>query len=128
MRVTSTGALVIGFLGFFVTSAAGPPPAAAQDFPLLPPPPAFERATPPQPFGNLFGLQRPPKTQPAPLPLFPSLENRNGDLAAQTQQTIVCGMRLVPADPKIDAAMRHAVPANGPAFTMRTVPPPVCRR
>ena len=124
MRVRSLTALVAVFL-------AGAPavlPAAAQDLPLRPPPPVFAPVKPPQPFGNLFGRQRPMKLQRPTLPKLPSLNSRTIDLAAQQRQTIVCGMRLVPADPKFDAAMRRAVPENGPAFTLRTAPPPVCRQ
>src|SRR5215831_629841 len=28
--------------------------------------------------------------------------------------TVVCGMTLIPADPKLDAAIRHPVPEGGP--------------
>jgi hypothetical protein len=41
---------------------------------------------------------------------------------------IVCGMTLIPADPNIDAAIRHAVPDNGPAYSIRAVNPTDCRR
>jgi hypothetical protein len=41
---------------------------------------------------------------------------------------VVCGMTVIPADPTIDAAMRHAVPKpDGVQFTLRMVEP-TCRR
>jgi hypothetical protein len=41
--------------------------------------------------------------------------------------TVICGMTLVPADPKVDPKMRVARPARGVDFTMRVVPPTVCK-
>lgn len=40
--------------------------------------------------------------------------------------TIVCGMTLLPANPKIDPAMKVA-PPNDRRFTMRNVEPTICR-
>jgi hypothetical protein len=48
--------------------------------------------------------------------------------SVRQQPTVVCGMMLVPADPAMDAAIRHTVPENGPTFAIRRVQPPVCRR
>jgi hypothetical protein len=125
MRVACIGALV----AVMVIGTARPFMAAAQEFPLLPPPPAFAPAKPPQPFGNLFGRERPRTAKPAPLVRAQSLETRVSERLAQERQrpTVVCPMQLVPADPTFDAAMRRAVPANGPAFTIRTAQPPGCR-
>jgi hypothetical protein len=41
--------------------------------------------------------------------------------------TVVCGMTLIPADPKIDPKMKVPVPEGGVARTMRVVPPSVCK-
>ena len=41
---------------------------------------------------------------------------------------MVCGMMVIPADPTIDAAMRHPVPKpDGVKFTLRMVEPPACQ-
>lgn len=41
---------------------------------------------------------------------------------------MVCGMMVIPADPTIDAAMRHPVPnPDGVKFTLRMVEPPACQ-
>jgi hypothetical protein len=42
---------------------------------------------------------------------------------------VVCGMMIVPADPKIDAAIMHPVPnSDGSKFTLQIVTPPACQR
>jgi hypothetical protein len=81
-----------------------------------------------QPFGNLFGRVRPDKAQGTLLFTPPSRDIAKHGLGAQPSRTIVCGMKLVPADPAFDASIRRAVPENGPTFMMRTAPPPVCRQ
>ena len=41
---------------------------------------------------------------------------------------VVCGMMIVPADPKIDAAIMHPVPdSDASKFTLQIVTPPACR-
>jgi hypothetical protein len=124
MRVRSTLGLAIGLVGFIVTLVACQPPVLAQDLRLLPQPPAFAKPKAPQPFGNLFGRERPSKPQPALL--FKTLARPALERVAPPS-TIACPMRLVPADPSLDASIRHAVPENGPAFTMRVAPPLACR-
>ena len=44
------------------------------------------------------------------------------------QPTIVCGMTLMPADPKLDAAIRHPVPEGGPTPVISILEPRNCRR
>jgi hypothetical protein len=44
------------------------------------------------------------------------------------QPAVVCGMRLIPADPNLDPAIRRAVPENGPDFAIRTLVPRICQR
>ncbi len=101
---------------------------AGQQFPLLPPPPAFAPPPAPQPFGDLFGGARVVKAPPPAQLRTPWLDAPPNRLKAQPSRTIACGIKLVPAGPAFDPAIRRAVPENGPAFTMRTAPPPVCRQ
>jgi len=76
------------------------------------------------PYRNLFGdssrarqptgpraASAPSSPQPAPLPQKP---------------VVVCGMLIVPADPRVDPKIRVAPPA-GVEHTMRTVTPSICR-
>lgn len=74
---------------------------------------------PPNPFG-----------QRKPAPKAPSIDwnwRPSADAKAPAQPTIICGMTVVPADPRVDPKMRVAAPARGVTFTMRTVPPTICR-
>jgi hypothetical protein len=41
--------------------------------------------------------------------------------------SVVCGMTLIPGDPKIDPKIRANVPDRGVVFTMRAVQPTVCK-
>jgi hypothetical protein len=99
---------------FAVTFAAGALtlmaafPAAAQEF---------------KPTPNLFG-------QKAPAPKPPKIDwNRRPSAGpdAPATPTIVCGMTMIPADPKIDPKMKVAPPDRGVVFTMRTVQPSICK-
>jgi hypothetical protein len=66
--------------------------------------------------------------KPSPTP--PSIDwNRrpSADQDPAAKPTVVCGMVLVPADPKIDPRMRVNVPDRGVTFTMRAVQPTICR-
>jgi hypothetical protein len=49
------------------------------------------------------------------------------DRQAAPRPTVVCGMTLVPADPTFDPQMKVTVPDRGVAYSMRTVPPTVCK-
>ena len=72
---------------------------------------------------DLFGQK---KTAPAQ----PKVDwNRRppADPAPATQPSVVCGMTLVPADPRVDPKMRVATPENGVTFTMRSVQPTICK-
>jgi hypothetical protein len=40
---------------------------------------------------------------------------------------IVCGMTLVPADPKVDPKFRVTAPEGPVSYAMRKVPPPICK-
>ena len=86
-------------------------------------------ALPPKekPFGNLFGP--PTKTPSPPRFLFPTPAlNQHPELHLVPKPTVVCGLTLIPADPKVDPAIRHDVPEDGPRFLIRSVDPKLCRR
>jgi hypothetical protein len=92
--------------GGFALLAAGP--AAAQDF--KPPANLFEQKKPAQKPPNIDWNWRPP-----------------ADKNSTAKPTVVCGMTLVPADPKVDARMRVPAPDSGVTFTLRSVQPPICK-
>ena len=72
---------------------------------------------------NLFGEKK-----PAPKPYIVDWGGRpSTDQQAAPKSTVVCGMTLVPADPTVDPKMRAEVPARGVSFTMRAVPPTICK-
>jgi hypothetical protein len=73
--------------------------------------------------GGLLFLQ----VKPPSLPKAPLLGQPPAQRSAQGSR-VVCGMTLIPVDPKIDAAIRHPIPENGPKFTIQTILPPACRR
>jgi hypothetical protein len=108
-------ALVAGALTLFVSV-----PVAAE----IGEPAAQAAVAPAQnwkPSVNLFGQK--------PTPKPPSIDwNRrpSPDQDPAANPTVVCGMVLVPVDPKIDPKMRVKIPDRGVAFTMRTVQPTVC--
>jgi hypothetical protein len=90
----------------FVLTAATP---AATQAPL---------ATP-----QLLGSARNPYRTLFPLPAAPV----PAPDAARDTPRIVCGMRVIPADPNIDPRIRVSLPNNPPVHhTLRVLPPPVC--
>ena len=97
----------VAFVAGALTLAMAPP-VAAQEF---------------KPPANLFGQKK-----PAPRP--PSIDwnwRPSADAKTPAQPTVVCGMTLVPADPKVDPKMRVAVPERGVVFTLRTIQPTICK-
>src|SRR5215831_20956550 len=113
----------VAFLAALVGAAfVGPAPIAAQQTPSALPTEAGTRETEikappvlPSPqsgaFANLF--EKPGKTAirlnvPVRITLSVVTETRS-----LPQPTIVCGMTLIPADPTLDAAIRHTVPQGG---------------
>jgi hypothetical protein len=79
------------------------------------------------PSGNLFWP--PTKTPSSPRLLFPSPTlSQRPELRLAPKPTVVCGLTLIPADPKTDPAIRHDVPEDGPRFSIRSVDPHLCRR
>ena len=79
------------------------------------------------PWANLFtGQLKVDSKRPSP-PKASLLGQRPAQRPAQAFR-VLCGMTLIPADPKIDAGIRHPMPENGPKFTIQTIPPPACQR
>lgn len=77
------------------------------------------------PYENLFtGRLTIESTVPSSIqrpPLDPWLEHRPVPAVK-----IVCGMTIIPGDPKIDARIFIPELPGGVKFTMRTIPPPIC--
>jgi hypothetical protein len=69
---------------------------------------------------GLFGQQK-----QAPKP--PKVDWNWRPTPAAQEPAVICGMTVVPADPKADPKIRVAPPANGTTFTMTFVPPTVCK-
>jgi hypothetical protein len=44
-----------------------------------------------------------------------------------TQPKVVCGMIVIPADLSIDPKIRAELPKTDTQYTIRAVPPPVCK-
>ena len=63
---------------------------------------------------------------PTPTPT-PTLK-QSPDVHLAPRPTVVCGLRLIPADPNVDPGIRHEVPENGPKFPIGSVDPKICRR
>ena len=49
------------------------------------------------------------------------------DPAPAPKPSVVCGMTVIPADPTIDPKIRVAPSNTGVTFTMRVVPPTICK-
>ena len=83
--------------------------AAAQDF---------------KPSANLFEQKKPSQKPPK----IDWNWRPPADKNSTAKPTVVCGMTLVPADPKVDARMmRVPAPDSGVTFTLRSVQPPICK-
>jgi hypothetical protein len=91
----------------------------------LPTGPASTRQA--KPLWNLFENPSKPASTSPPLFMTPRLLQRGRQDVRQNPE-VVCGMTLIPADPNIDSAIRHAVPENGPTYSIRAINPPDCRR
>lgn len=113
MTVARTVTLVVGVLALFDTI-----PAGAQTLRLSP--------------GSLFespqsvGLEAMAQAALRRARQKQSLTFRSEPLSQKPR--VVCGMTIVPADPKIDAAIMHPVPnSDASKFTLQIVTPPACR-
>jgi len=73
---------------------------------------------------NLFEQKK-----PAPTPPLVDWNWRPPAAAsnAQATPTVICGMTMIPADPRVDPKMKVAAEERGTIFTMRVVPPTVCK-
>lgn len=109
MRTASFVALLAGLL-------ASPSIASAQ--------------TQKSPYGDFFQAQ--PKTAAKPPIVFPApfFQQPRADASRASESALktTCGMTMIPADSKTDAAILHTVPEHGPQYTMRIAPPPICRQ
>ena len=131
MRVASIVALTAGVVaGSAYVSAQQPsvasPTVQATAPPAKPRPPSlFGPAQAWSPSANVFGRRvvSPPPSRPK----VPALSQRPAD-PLQQQPTVVCGMTLIPADPNVDAAIRHPIPPHGHTFRVRTLVPQLCTR
>ena len=65
----------------------------------------------------------------SPVPKSPSvpLDQRLLQRFPPQKPTIVCGMTLIPADPKIDPRIHIEPPARSPKPLIRTIAPEMCR-
>ena len=70
------------------------------------------------PYKKLF--QQPPLDQTA-------RAERRADAAASTAPRVVCGMTVIPADPNIDPKMIIRRPPDDTRYTIRVIPPPLCK-
>jgi hypothetical protein len=129
MRIAFIVALLAGGLAGPASVSAQDRSASVQASPTnreLTLSPWFAVAHPTTPFGNLFA----PRARVArkPSPSNTQLLDGRPERRPEQPSTVRCGMTLIPADPKVDPAIRHAIPENGAQFTMQTVPPQVCRQ
>ena len=139
-------ALLLAMLALFLTASTRPFAAGQAGGTPVPQVPATNgnitspsvllQTLPKDPFKNLFaGQVKPnPKVDPKVDPKSPSpqqlLEQAREQLRARLSvqmSKVKCGMTLIPADPKLDAAMRFVVPDGGNTFVIQVVPPSVCR-
>ena len=109
-------ALVVGALTLFVSmpaaGASGDPTGQA----TVAPAPEWK------PFGNPFGQKPSPKPPSIDWNWRPPV-----DQSPSAKASVVCGMTLVPADPKVDPKMRVTVPDRGVVFTMKVIQPTICK-
>ena len=112
MRIAFVATLVAGSLTMSASISASP---LDQGIPL--PPSA----------SHLFDGQ--PKVEQKGLPPLnaPLLKPQARPQPGQRPTAVVCGMTLIPADPKLDAAIRHPAPEN-PNPTIRAIVPRACRQ
>jgi hypothetical protein len=81
---------------------------------------------------NLFAQQKPASKPPAvDWNTRPSadetLARRILERLQPPSPTVVCGMTMIPADPKVDAKIRVAPKDEGVKYAMRMAPPPICK-
>ena len=80
--------------------------------------PASAQGSRANPYQNLF--------KPPDLKAAARAEQRDNARRA-TEPRVVCGMTVIPADPNIDPKIFVERPPDPTRYTMRIVPPPVCK-
>ena len=80
--------------------------------------PAFAQASRANPYQTLF--------QTRDLKDVARMQQRN-DAPSPSEPRIVCGMTIIPADPKIDPKMVIERPRDDVRYTMRSIEPSVCK-
>lgn len=81
---------------------------------------------PKNPYGQLFLLPGQDDASKPPR-MAPQRDAARGVVIPAAPPTIVCGMRLIPADPAVDPGIRRAPDAAAPRPTIRAVEPTLCR-
>jgi hypothetical protein len=104
---------IAAFIAFVALVHIGSGPIAAQQ---------STNGLPPR--ANLFAPSS--KTAASPRSLFPTPLSQAKAAQAGKKPTVVCGMTLIPGDPKVDPGIRHEVREGGPRFSIRSVDPKVC--
>jgi hypothetical protein len=72
---------------------------------------------------DLFGQTKPAAPKP---PAVDWSRGQATDPNAAAAPKVVCGMTVVPADPKVDPKMRVAPKDDGVKYVLKVVPPAVC--
>lgn len=80
--------------------------------------PSFAQASRANPYQNLF---KPPDLKAA------ARAEQRDNAARAKEPRVVCGMLVIPMDPNIDPKIFVERPADPTRYTMRVVPPPVCK-
>ena len=75
------------------------------------------------PKADLFGQKKPAQ----PPPKVDWNARPAADPNAPAQPKVVCGMTIVPADPKIDPGMAQKPKETGVRYTLKAVEPTVCK-
>lgn len=77
-----------------------------------------------QPFKNLFPspLQPRPDTEPR----IPRFQFQQAPAGPTSGARLVCGMTVIPIDPRFDQAIRRSVPETAPRSAIRAMPAPAC--
>jgi hypothetical protein len=82
------------------------------------------------PYGSFFPAQPKKAAKPPivfPAPFFPQ-PRAGASQASASAPKVTCGMTMIPADSKTDAAILRTVPELGPQYTMQIAPPSICRQ
>jgi hypothetical protein len=80
--------------------------------------PSFAQASRANPYKNLF---KPPDLKAV------ARAQQSDSVTRAREPRVVCGMKVIPADPSIDPKMIIPRPPDGTRYTMRVIPPPICK-